>query len=124
MADDRLKILEDRLTRLEAVLTQRPPIGAFGGGVVDPPPWTGGGGWVPRPMPIVDPAPWWPGWPRPRWPWPPYFADPAPWPTPVVDPAPWTHVAPIAAQPAPMMAFARPGHVVDPASFDLSNLPV
>ena len=46
--DDRLKILEDRLTRLEAVLTQRPPTGGGGGTppgggvVVDPAPWGGG----------------------------------------------------------------------------------
>jgi hypothetical protein len=86
--DDRLKILEDRLTRLEAVLTQRPPTGVGGGTppgggvVVDPAPWGGGGGaWQfhprPFPTPVVDPAPWWMGgWGRTRW----------PWPTPVVDP--------------------------------------
>src|SRR4051812_17462484 len=62
MADDALKKFEDRLTRLEAALSQRgggeaglPP----GGAVVDPAPWGGGGGgwgypyW---PHPIVDPA--------------------------------------------------------------------
>lgn len=98
MSEERIKILEDRLLRLEAVLTQRPAGTGTGGGVppggviVDPAPWGGGGGgWGfhprPFPSPVVDPAPWpWhPGWGPPRWPTP--VVDPAPWPNPVVDPA-------------------------------------
>src|ERR1700752_1848889 len=99
MAEERMKILEERLTRLEAALTQRGTGGGTGtgggftppGGVVtDPAPWPGGS-WqfVPRPIPspVVDPAPWaWGGgWTRPRWPTP--VVDPGPFPSPVVDPA-------------------------------------
>ena len=87
MAEDRIKILEERLTRMEAALAQRPSVG------------TGtGGGFTPGGV-IVDPAPWGGGWVRPRWtnpvvdpaPWPPSIvSDPAPWPPSVVtDPAPW-----------------------------------
>ena len=101
MAEERMKILEERLTRLEATLSQRASGGGTGGGggfqlpggvVSDPAPyptWP----YYPRPMPspVVDPAPWpypYPGgWTRPRWPNP--IADPGPFPTPVVDPAPW-----------------------------------
>ena len=125
--DDRIKILEDRLARLEAVLTQRPPTGTPPGGgvVVDPAPW-GGGGWPrPLPSPVVDPAPWWTGWPRPRWPWPTPVVDPAPWPTPVVDPAPWGHVPPVVTSPQTFAsAFGRIGHVGDPPPFDLSTLSI
>ena len=112
MADDRFKILEERLTRLEATLAQRPAAtgtgagGGFtppGGVITDPAPFPGGG-WTffPRPMPspVVDPAPWpWygGGWGRPHWPTP--VVDPGPFPSPVVDPAPW------------------PSPVVDPAVF-------
>jgi len=116
MAEERMKILEERLTRLEAALTQRGTGGGTGtgggftppGGVVtDPAPWPGGS-WqfVPRPIPspVVDPAPWaWGGgWTRPRWPTP--VVDPGPFPMPVVDPAPW------------------PSPVVDPAVFAQANL--
>src|ERR1700752_122840 len=116
MAEERMKIVEERLTRLEAALTQRGTGGGTGtgggfpppGGVVpDPGPWPGGS-WqfVPRPIPspVVDPAPWaWGGgWTRPRWPTP--VVDPGPFPMPVVDPAPW------------------PSPVVDPAVFAQANL--
>jgi hypothetical protein len=100
MAQDRMKILEERLTRLEAALAQR-GTGAGGTGVgaavpgtvVDPPPWAAALAnlfFQARPSPIADPAPWpwWGGgWGRPRWPTP--IVDPGPFPTPVVDPAPW-----------------------------------
>lgn len=100
MAEDRLKIMEERLTRIEAALTQRPSTGTGGGGggftppggvITDPAPspWAGQWQFIPRPSPVVDPAPWpWGGgWTRPRWPTP--VVDPGPFPTPVVDPAPW-----------------------------------
>jgi len=101
MADDRIKILEERLTRLEATLAQRQTgpgtSGGFtppGGVIVDSAPWAGNQfQFIPRPSPVVDPAPWpywgggWGGWGRPRWPTP--IVDPGPFPTPVVDPAPW-----------------------------------
>ena len=100
MAQDRMKILEERLTRLEATIAQRDTgTGAGGAGtgaaipgtVVDPPPWAFSNWFFQqRPSPIVDPAPWpwWGGgWGRPRWPTP--IVDPGPFPTPVVDPAPW-----------------------------------
>jgi len=105
MADDRLKILEERLTRIEAALTQRPSAvtNIPGGGVVDPAAFAASQLQFQRPIPspVVDPAPWpywggW-GWGRPRWPSP--VVDPGPMPHPVVDPAPW------------------PSPVVDPAVF-------
>ena len=97
MAEDRMKILEERLTRLEAALTQRHTTG------------TGGGGFTPPGGVITDPRtlgrrPWQfiPGsvarlsiqlrgrgreaGARPRWPTP--VVDPGPFPMPVVDPAP------------------------------------
>ena len=89
MADDAVKKLEDRITRLEAALSQGgggtslPP----GGAVVDPAPWGGGGwGWYPWHHwgPVGDPAP------TP-------FATAFQRPTHVVDPA----------------TFHRPGIVVD-----------
>ncbi len=105
MADDALKNLEDRLTRLEAALSQQgggaaafPP----GGAVVDPVPWAGGGGgwsWYPYwPRPVVDPA----AFHRP-------VVDPAAFHRPVVDPAAFHRPV---VDPA---AFYRP--VVDPAAF-------
>lgn len=145
--DDRLKLLEDRLTRIEAALTQRGPGGGGGvtppggGVVVDPAPYGGGGPWQQFRQraiasPVVDPAPWWTGggWGRPRWPWPPspvvdpapwppqYITDPAPWPPFVSDPAPspWTNVA--ANPAASAMAFSRVGPIGDPAPFDYSTL--
>jgi hypothetical protein len=98
MAEDRIRILEERLTRLEATLAQRPSGGGSGGFtppsgvIVDSAPYAGGQwGYYHRPIPspVVDPAPWpYPGgWGRPRWPTP--VVDPGPFPTPVVDPAPW-----------------------------------
>ena len=114
MAEDRFKILEERLTRLEATMAQRGSAPTAGGGgftapggvIVDPAPWAGGHQWqfYPRPHPVVDPAPWpYPGgWGRPRWPG--TISDPGPFPTPVVDPAPW------------------PSPVVDPAVFAQQSL--
>lgn len=83
MADDKMKLLEARLTRLEAALTQQPAATTGftppAGVVSDPAPWPWG--FHPRyprwPQPIVDPAPW-----------PPFVSDPAPWPPFVSDPAP------------------------------------
>lgn len=84
MADEKiLKLIEERLTRLEASI-------AAGGAtfrvnpVVDPPPWGGGGGWGFHRWPIpspVDPPPWGGGsWGGPRWPVPvPIPVDPPPW---------------------------------------------
>ncbi|MEX5217484.1 MAG: hypothetical protein AB7G68_10660 [Nitrospiraceae bacterium] len=138
-AEDSIKRLEERLTRLEATLAQQPAAGAGGfpppgGVIVDPAPW-GGGGWTfhprPFPTPVVDPAPWWQGrWGHPRWPTP--VVDPAPWPTPVVDPAPWP--TPVV-DPAPMGGFAqfrptaastfgRIGQIGDPPPIDISRLTV
>jgi hypothetical protein len=145
--DDRLKLLEDRLTRIEAALTQRGPIG--GGGGVTPP----GGGVVVDPAPhpyagvaqfrravpspVVDPAPWWAGgYGRPRWPWPSPVVDPAPWPPQyITDPAPWpphyiSDPAPspytnVAANPAvSAMAFGRVGPIGDPAPPDFGALSI
>jgi len=100
MADDRIRILEERLTRIESALTQR-QTGTTGGGggftppggvIVDSAPWAGR-------QAQIDPVPWihWGGWRRP---WPTPVVDPGPFPTPVVDPAPWP-----------------PSHIVDPAVF-------
>ena len=100
MADDRVKILEERLTRLEARLAQQPTATAGGGGftppggvIVDQAPWAASQfQFFPRPSPVVDPAPWpyYPGgWGRP---WPSPVVDPGPFPHPVVDPAPWRHI--------------------------------
>jgi len=96
MADDALKNLEDRLTRLEAVLSQQ------GGG---------GGTGLPPGSPVVDPAPWGGGgggWGYPYW------------PHPVVDPA--VH-HPIVDSPvfAARAALGRIGHIGDPAPPDVSR---
>jgi len=118
MADDRFKILEERLTRLEAHLTQQP---------------TGGGGVTPPGGVVSDPAPWPWGF-HPRFPWPPrVVTDPAPWPPHVVtDPAPWPPN--IVSDPTPMpqgvfqnqgvgvRALGRIGQVGDPAPPDFSRL--
>lgn len=98
MADDAIKKLEERLTRLEAALSQGGAATQFtpGGAVTDPAPWGGGGGWG------------WGYWPRP-WPWPGPIGDPAAFHRPVVDPA--AFYRPVV-DPA---AFHRPGAVVDPA---------
>lgn len=78
-ADDTiLKRIEERLTRLEGVLSQGGGPGSFtqpGGTVVDPPPWGGGI--------VSDPAPW-PGSHYYPYPWRPF-----PFPNPIADPAPW-----------------------------------
>jgi len=127
--EDSLKRIEERLTRLEAVLAQLPGgpggVTAPGGAVVDPAPWARAG-WVlqprPIPSPIVDPAPWWGGgWGPPRWPTP--VVDPAPWPTPVVDPAPWGGGYLTSSQAASTL-FGRIGHVGDPPPIDVSRLSI
>ena len=140
MAEERMKILEERLTRIEAALTQRqaaPGTGTGGGGgftlpggvVSDPAPWPGNWQFIPRPIPqpVVDPAPWWPGgWSRPRWPTP--VVDPGPFPMPVVDPAPWPNpiVDPaVLAQQANLAAtLGRIRTVADPAPPDVGRLNV
>jgi hypothetical protein len=132
MSDDRLKILEERLMRLEAAMAQqpaaRPGVTFPGGAVVDPAPNPGGWGY-PRPRPVVDPAPWpwWGGHPH----WPPYIVDPAPWPpSPVVDPAPWPNpiVDPAVSiermRATAAASFARIGPSVDPAPIDISRFTV
>lgn len=115
-AEDSLKKLEERLTRLEAALGQQQPGGGGGftppgGAVVDPAPFPGGGQWgyYRWPHPVVDPGPW----PRP-------VVDPVPWPNPVVDPAPRGGFQTASAA----TAFGRIGTVVDPAPPDLSRLSV
>ena len=107
--DDKLKILEDRLTRLEAVLAQRPPTG---GGMPPAAAWwsirrlgaaaAGEAGYSTRGRALRR----WSirprggrGWGRPRYPWPTPVVDPAPWASPVVDPAPWAQ-GPAVASPA------------------------
>ena len=124
MAQDALRRIEERLTRLEAALAQQasPQAGLTppGGAVVDPVPnpWAGGGGWAFR-------SPWWGGgwWPRP-----PHIVDPPNWPQPVIDPQPWPHPvvdrAPINPNQVAMAAaapFARIGQIGDPAPIDLSR---
>jgi hypothetical protein len=102
MADDALKKLEDRLTRLEAALSQQGGGGAGvppGGTVVDPAPWGGGGGgW---------------GWRYPYWPHP--IVDPAVFHHPIVD-SPVFHQAASAAS-----AFGKIGPNVDPPPSDISR---
>ena len=104
MADDRVRILEERLTRLEAALAQRPSAGGFtppGGVIVDSAPWAASQFQFAQRPTTIDPVPWSVfGWGRPRWPTP--VVDPGPFPMPVVDPAPW------------------PSPVVDPAVFSQS----
>lgn len=135
MAEDKIKILEERLTRLEAALTQRPSgTGGFtapGGVIVDPAPYGGGYGFHPRPWgggygyprwpPYVDPAPW-PPYVDPA-PWPPYVADPAPWPGTVSDPAPYGGGA-YANAAITARILGRIGHVGDPAPIDFTRLSV
>lgn len=127
MADDRIKILEERLMRLEAAMAQQPTARqgfTSPGTVVDPPPNPGGWGF-PRPRPVVDPAPW-PWWGYHHWPpyivdpppWPPTtISDPAPWPNPIVDPASIDRVRATATA-----NFARIGPSVDPLPIDVSRL--
>jgi hypothetical protein len=114
-AEDSLKRIEERLTRLEATLAQQP--GGQGGGftppggvVVDPAPYPfgggpgGGGTWVyhPRPMPVVDPAPF---------------------PSPVVDPAPWGGGF-VQVRPTLGTTFGRIGQVGDPPPIDVSRFTI
>lgn len=132
MSDDRIKILEERLMRLESFISQQPtarPGVAGPGTVVDPAPYPGGWGY-PRPRPVVDPAPW-PWWGGGHQHWPPYIVDPAPWPPhPVVDPAPWPNpiVDPAAsidrmrATAAAATSLGRIGHIGDPPPIDISRL--
>ena len=107
MADDALKKLEERITRLEAALSKQGGAGAEaglpGGAVVDPPPWGGGGwgggwGWPHWPHPVVDPAA--------------YYHRPGPGPGPIVDQAAFHH--PVV---DPAAYYHRPGPVVDPAAY-------
>jgi len=119
MSDERIKILEERLMRLEAAMTQQPTARPGPGGVVvDPAPW-------PRPRPVVDPAPW-PWWGHHYWP-PHPIVDPAPWPPPTVsDPAPWPNPVVDPAVIDRMRAtatanFARFGPNVDPPPIDVSR---
>ena len=126
-ADDNLKRLEERLTRLESALNQIGGSGGFtppGGAVVDPPPWH-----YRWPTPVVDPAPWH------------QITDPAPYPwyggggfrrpipTPVVDPAVFGGgggiPSPFSAQAAYAQSlFGRLGHVGDPPPIDVSRFNV
>ena len=128
MADDRIKILEERLTRLEAALSQQPAATPGftppGGVVVDPAPW-GGGGWTRfHPPPIVDMAPWWGGgwggW-HPRFP-PGTVVDPGPFPNPVVDPAPGG--GGVFARPTGGTTLGRIGQIGDPPPPDVSRFTV
>ena len=135
MADDRLKILEERLTRLEATLAQRAAGGATtgtggftppGGVIVDSAPWASSQfQFIPRPSPVVDPAPWpyYPGgWGRP---WPTPVVDPGPFPHPVVDPAPWRHIVdPAVFAQSAAATLGRIGRIADPPPPDLSRLSV
>ncbi len=104
--DDTLKKIEERLTRLEATLSQAGAAAAVpGGAVVDPAPWGGGGGgwgWHPHwPGPIADPAAF---YHRP-------IVDPAAFHRAVVDPAPWGGYGGGWGGWYP----PRPGPIVDPA---------
>jgi hypothetical protein len=137
MAEERMKILEERLTRIEAALTQRAGTAGTGtgggggftppGGVVsDPAPWAGNWQFGTRVMIDPDPVPWF-QWMRSRWPRP--VVDPGPFPTPVVDPAPsWPNpiVDPAALaqfQQASLAAtLGRIGKVADPAPPDIGRL--
>ena len=113
MADDKMKILEQRLTRLEAALTQQP----------------GGTGGFTQPGGVVsDPAPWpYPYHPRYPWPWPPHIvSDPAPWPPNIVsDPAPMPQSVltnQLQNQAVSARTLGRIGQVGDPAPPDFSRL--
>ncbi len=123
MADDRIKILEERLTRIEAAISQRPTGVSHipGGGVVDPAAFAASQLQFARPIPspVVDPAPWpyWGGWGWGR-PYPHPVVDPAPWPSPVVDPAVFSQTLAAAA-----LGRLRPTGG-DPPPPDLSRLSV
>ena len=139
MAEDRMKILEERLTRLESTLAQRASgISGGGGGftavpgtISDPPPWQlGNWTYYPRrvPSPVVDPAPWpgggwgggWGGWRPPI-----TITDPPPWPGFVVDPAPQPQVFdPNLLQSAAASLGRRIVSPIDPPPPDLTRLTV
>ena len=118
--DDAVKRIEERLTRLESMLSQiagggqggfTPP----GGAVVDPAPWPGGGWGTfpirwPWPHPVVDPGP---TWPRP-------VVDPVPWPHPIADPATHWQAAALQGMALPR-SVASIGRVVDPPPPDVSR---
>jgi hypothetical protein len=130
-ADDNVKRLEERLTRLEAALNQIGGSGGFtppGGAVVDPPPWH-----YRWPHPVADPAPW----PHPiadpaPYPWygGGYFRRPIPVPSPIVDSATFAAggggvPSPFSAQAASAQSlFGRLGHVGDPPPIDVSRFSV
>ena len=106
--EDIMKRIEERLTRLEATLSQGPAAGGFtppGGAVVDPAPWGGAWGF------------------HPRWPFPHPIVDPGP-ASPVVDPAPFGGGGFGQARAAFGPAFGRIGPIGDPAPPDLSRLSV
>lgn len=134
-ADDTiLKRIEERLTRLEGILSQGGGAGSFpqqpGGAVVDPAPWGGGT--------VSDPAPWpgyFPPWRYP-YPFPHPIADPAPWggqyggggggwryPNPIADPAPF----PFLSQLQGAQAAARRiniGPIGDPPPIDIGRFTI
>lgn len=119
MGDDRVKILEERLSRLEAAFTQQPSARAGFTNpniVVDPAPYPYPYYPRPYPRPVVDPAPypWWGGGHH-------YITDPAPWPNPIVDQAPTAENPRATAFAA---SFGRIGHIGDPAPIDVSRLSV
>lgn len=113
-AEDNIKRLEERLTRLEAALAQQP--GRFippGGTVSDPAPW-GGGGWGYRP-------PWaWGGGGYPQWPTP--VVDPGPFPNPIVDPAAWG--GGVFVRPTAGTTLGRIGQIGDPPPIDVSRFTI
>jgi len=132
MADDRIRILEERLTRLEATLAQQPSGTGGGGGftppggvIVDSAPWAGNK-FMLRPRAIdPDPVPWsvFAGWRRPWWPNP--VVDPVPYPHPVVDPAPWPPVVdPAVFAQSAAATLGRIGKIGDPPPPDFSRLSV
>lgn len=129
-ADDNVKRLEERLTRLEAALNQIGGAGGFtppGGAVVDPPPWhyrwpTTVSDPAPWPHPIADPAPypWYGGG---------YFRRPIPipGPSPIVDSATFAGAVPsqFTTQAASAQSLlGRIGHVGDPPPIDVSRFSV
>jgi hypothetical protein len=129
-ADDTiLKRIEERLTRLEGILSQGGP-GSFtppGGAVVDPAPWGGT---------VSDPAPW-PGYGPPwRFPFPFHhpIADPAPWasqygggwrfptPHPIADPAPYPYLPQL--QAALAARRINIGPIGDPPPIDIGRFTI
>ena len=112
--EDSLKRIEERLTRLEAVLVQQPggPGGftAPGGAVVDPAPWPQSGWVIQRPILGPYPISW----------------QPIPWPIPiptVADPAPWGG-GNLSSHTAASTLFGRIGRIGDPPPTDVSRLSV